>query len=480
MSIDGHKLRRAYLQRTSRFSELAPLIAKLGPNGELNREFVRAYFRSNAPYGRRSLLLRLALGDERAWRRTRSLPRLTPGLLRNIVLYLECHPQAPLHPFQAHFSREDVPSHLATLVGHSRMAGAEFVRRAVVRPYFRALMGNQPFPGKSDEVSARQAKLLLARVARRAVLQTDDVNRFLGERFTKTVGDFFFDSGVPALDARNILKFAAGFFACHGHGGRLQSKIPVAVAKRMGIRRVSVPHLMIAVDVLALGVLGSLKSSPRRAPGALAQLISDLSRLPERAHAALPDLRTLARHHFRRSLLDPTASAELRRSQAQHRSEYMYRTGLYFNLERLVEGHGAGERFTYFGTLYDRVDTVRLAQQVRRHFLRTNRPFGIMLSEAMRLVPTEFRGISCRSLANTLFHARWLTMSGEEPGTILPAVAKYRLGMPEPQHGAMHHRRLTFSRRRRRPGQRIRNYPDRLPLLDRLSASTSILNTQAH
>lgn len=449
------------------YRELAPLLARIHPDGMVGPDFFRAYFRSTVSYGRRSLVLRLVLEDLRSWRKDGELPRLTPMLLRKIVMYLETHPRAPLRPFEAYCGSHHLPSHLARLLGRWPMSGNEMVRRAIVQPYFRALRNEPPFPDLVSDVTSREARGILARAAHRAVLTRKDADRFLTTRFTTHVGDFFFATGVTALDARNVMLFAAELFARPGESRALKSKIPLALSKRLGIRRVCLPDLMLAADILALTVLGLLLPPDRPTSIRLQAFGEILARECQTLHAALPDLRELAWHHFRRSLLDPAACATLRAAlAARTRWHNLYHTGLVFNLERLVHGGRTKGSFDRFGPFYERIDGARMRERILQHYRRVDPEFAHSLRRSMQSAPEEFSGIGCRSLANALFHARWLAAAGEQPRVILPTVAQYRLGRAEPR---------SAKRRSRKRGRYVKRSPDErpvrhLPLLDQLLA----------
>lgn len=449
------------------YRELAPLLARIRPDGMVGPDFFRAYFRSKVSYGKRTLVLRLVLEDLRAWRKNGELPRLTPKLLRKIVMYLEMHPRAPLRPFEGCCGGHDLPSHLGRLFGRWPMWGNEMARRAVVQPYFRDLRNEQPYPDVVSDVTAREARTSLARAARRAILTRKDADRFLTARFTTHVGDFFFDTGVPALDACNVLLFAAELFGRPGQSRALKPKIPLTLSKRLGIRRVCLPDLMFAVDILALALLGLMHPPDCRTPTRLQALVEAQAVESEVVRAALPELRELAWHHFRRLLLDASACSTLRAALATRtRWHNLYHTGLVFNLERLVYGGRTKSRFSQFGPFYARVDSTRMGERILRHYRRVDPEFAQSLRRSMQHAPEEFSGIGCRSLANALFHARWLAAAGEQPRVILPTVAQYRFGRPEP---------TSVKTRRRKGGSYVKRTPDarpirHLPLLDELAA----------
>lgn len=456
--------------------ELAPLWRRLAHNA-IDHRFFRACLRSEASYGRRRLLLRMALDDARSGATNRPLRlRLTPTLLSKIVTFLESHPRKPLDPFVSRFGH-DVPTHLRTLFGDSVMGNAEFVHRAIVRPFVRAMADQPPFPRVLNDVTPRDARRILAPVAQRAILSRADAERFLITRrvkATRITGRFFFATGSAAFDIRNVLQFAEVLFAKTGHGGRLQSRLPTALLARIGTgadqRHVSIPDLLLATDLLSLAVLGLLRRPVARRRGPLAESIDALS---EESLPGFPrDLRRLARHHFQRALLDQSSSAALCMAQDRRRWERMYGSGLLFNLERLV-GEDAARRFARFAPLYRCVDEAGLKRETLRHFRRVDPAFGEALKQLVRAEPEEFAGIRGRSLANVLFHARWLESVGEKPGARLPSVAMYRLGVPEPVYSGA---RSGRPRRRARRRARTQRQVVRLPLLERLSKKAPILD----
>lgn len=473
------RARRSALETIVSDPDLAPLWRRLGRNA-VDHRFFGACFRSEASYGRRRLLMRMALGDSRSGATNRSLRlRLTPTLLSRIVTFLESHPGKPLDPFASRFGH-DVPTHLRALFGGSAMGNAAFVHRAIVRPFVRAMVDQAPFPRVSNDVTAKDARRILAPVAQRVILSRPDAERFLDKRrvkTTRTTGRFFFATGSPTLDIRNVLQFAEVLFAKTGHGGRLQSRLPTALLARIGSgvdeRHVSIPDLLLATDLLSLAALGLLRTPLARRRGPLEESIHALS--GESLLAFPKDLRALARRHFQRTLLDRSSSAALSMAQDRGRWERMYGSGLLFNLERLASEDAAGRRFARFVPLYRCVDGTGLQREILRHFRRVDPAFGEALEKSMCAEPEEFAEIRGRSLANALFHARWLASVGEKPGVRLPSVAMYRLGLPEPVYsGARSGKQLR--RRRRRGYARTQRPVLTLPLLERLSKHAPILD----
>jgi len=450
---------------------LALLAAKLTAARGADRMFFEAFFDCplSLPSTLYSQLLRWALYGQQD---QTEVPPLTPAILKKIVLFLQCHPRQPLDPFAARFR---LPTYLARSLRHEPTKTADFVLQGIVQPYFRAMQGQAPFPGLAGEITAREACTVLAPAARRSLLSTADANRILGGGIKLQTSIFFFDSGVPQLDARNILKFAAVFFAHRvDRGGLLQRYIPTVLSRRVGVRRKSLPDFMLAVDLLALAALGAWPA-PRSSPRSdLPSLLDALARRAAGAHSEPRDLTGLAQHHLRRSLLDHARSKALRGEQVQAtkgRLQNSFLSGLLFNLERLVYEGAASGHFSRFEPLYRRIDEVALQRLVVEHYRSADARFGRALAGLMDRAPEEFAGIGCRSLANILFHARWLASAGEHPRIDLPSVAKFRLGMPQPVVRGL----AKYGTSRRRPRSVRRQVPP-LPVLERLSAQLAILD----
>jgi hypothetical protein len=375
----------------ARYPELARLRAALDGDLSITPAYVAAARDPAIAYGRRSLLLRILIGDPSA-----GGPSAAHGL-RGATLHRFLQWATLIGALEyGEGEREDIPKGFAALLGVSRTSFSNFVAQAFVRPWWDLQHGLRPsLPALSALGDDDLAPLKTAFMARRMTQQAAERLLGMDDRSPKAA-DWFFDTGCPALDLRNTLVFLGALFACHREGGRIQNRVPVALSTRWGLRRLSLPDAMAFADVaaLAIGELLELDQVSDDWIGLRKALATQRDRSLVRGDAGDGDaIAALERHSMRWVL--PAATAEQRLTALVCGTEAgTFDTGFMFNAARLVRRRP----FEGFAVYYAAVTPEAVAVHASR---RWGLPAGAVVAAAASLAP-EAAPIAVRDLGNIL------------------------------------------------------------------------------
>ena len=434
------------------YPELAPLRA-LANDGNGRPTITREYLLEHEAFegeGKHSLL-RALLGDV-------SLFKLPPGeistdVCRALTRFLRFHPRAPLA--LGEFERNDLPQHLATLIGIERTSFHAFLGALLPALWADACGGaswspskDSPWPsdaGARADCIAELRPLLAARI-----LDRPRARRLLAGGVTPRHSAYFFATGVDALDVRNAMVFLSLALEDR-RGGRVQNNVPLQLSRRFGIAPRSVPDTLAALDVVALVMSGALD---------LARVDDDWMRLRELVAAETPEgwWDDVATPHLARALLGV--------DHPLREVEGIYDSGLLMNTRRLVGlVPGKRARLEAFVPYYEHVDGARLLELAAPIWQRIDHALPRRVLAGMNRHPDLFAGIGVRDYGNIL---AFVALSGSTSG--LPSVARFALGEAEPVATGTGRRRGTPARAQDK-GSRAFALPllealERMPLAD--------------
>lgn len=423
----------------ARYPSATHLAALAVREGEASTKYLRAHFRLRTDTWAKNLILGFLISGSWPWTTARG-----PSRVRNAVLaaarYFAVHPERPLHRPLVELRGDTISRALLVPLGHHRRIEAT----EIVPEVFVKLRAMEPGHALVREFRAGR------RLTKRAYRTVRD-----GRLHDRTVW-FYFRTGDPVLDAVNALRYVVWLLQDDHIGGRLQNKIPQEVSRLFGIRRLSLPELRVAVDVLALAWSGAIPLetfSAKRDPLGLRPVLIRLRDAPRTDGVA-----QLMEDIFAMGVLTRRIARGIEyRKRPPHFTKFD--TGLVFNVARLVglaigaEGR-RGREFRKFGPYYKNVDDAVLRGVVCRHYRKVAPGFARRLNSFMRRGPIFFRGMRIRDRANCLFLISVHERKNNPVSTYLPSVAAYALGQPEPRVGGRRRQRYAPRPRREAPAAR--------------------------
>lgn len=418
----------ALLRLGERHPELGSLIRLVPSHQRVTREFVDAYRRSRVPSARRSLVLRLLLGEAVAGHPMPS-PVINRDLLKRLVDWLSYNNALT----GQHAHREVVPKSVFTMLGCARSSIAAFISHIAIAPLHRLdTTGDaawQPYEGLSACDLAPLRRLVESRRLTRVAADqlTGAPGRLPHE------GTWWFTTGDATLDLRNALVYCASLLARDRDGGRAQNMIPKSLSDRWSLKRLSIPHLLGFCDVAALAIEGLID---------VATVDTDICRLRE----AMPALRRAATSGKDRDLTEAwlqhrarwrvTADIVEQRQALQSRGERggQFDSGLLYNINRLL---APGNVLSTLAPYYATLDATRV---LTSHADTWNRADPSIVDDLSTWLATKGRGdqsgnagVRVRDLGNIL--ATLAHLGIEDSATAwaaLPTVARWSLGAPPP------------------------------------------------
>ena len=426
----------ALAKAVDRYPELGWLRATLGDDLRVTPEFVAGARDPSISYGRRSLLLRILVGDPSAGGAP-AAHQVRGATLQRFIDWAALIGALDSGDGQ----REDVPKGFAAMLGVSRSTFTGFVANALVRPWWEVLNGGRPRPPALADLPVNELSALeVAFNARRLTLAGAERMLTADGRSPKEAV-WVFDTGCAALDLRNTMVFLAVLFAANREGGRIQNRVPVALSARWNLRRLSLPDAMGFADVASLAVQGLLQLDDVEEEwiGLAETLASAKARELVAGSADDVDATVAMQRHATRWILGaPTAANELARL-VHGSTAGTFDTGFMFNAARLIRRRP----FDAFAGYYDAVDPTALAAAAAERWGMA--PTAIQ--STVKVVAPNAPAIAVRDFGNI---AAVLTALGcetaEDAWRVLPNVARLALGAPEPKaagtrqrHEARHH-----------------------------------------
>lgn len=433
-----------YLEKLrNRHPELGPLIALLGPGGELTATFLSAYRESPVGRGRRCLVLRAATGDP-------FLVGEAPSPLDHdrvvaIGSYFQHHPLQPLLSWDNGFSKDDIPKHFSGMTGISRSTPQRFLAEFALHP---TLASMRQHGAEHGEVWPPFLALFM--------LDANKAGSLVDGTASATHLYVYFDTGDAVLDLYNSFIYLAELLSRGRSGGRIQNKIPASITNRWGIPRLSLPQLLLVLDVLDLGQRGLLDPPEDDWMGLAGTLALLQARDVIPVQRAFDSIKRIGWPDR-----DQMLAVGMRDKERFDRGQYD--TSLIFNVQRLL----TQPKFSHFAPYYERIRTPRLWQALYAHWGAQDEDFIKHLARIILGNEPQFTGISARDIAHCLallwFHANEF----DDGVRYLPPVARFALGMREP---------VATGRGRRKGGgvsveERERHIS--LPLLEQLLATAT-------
>jgi hypothetical protein len=383
---------------------LQALIGHLGAGEtgfEITPSFLNAY--GSAGADDRAVLLRPLFTDERPGGRA----VLTAPIARRIVAYLHHLPSRPL--LTGHCHREEIPKPLARWFGAQRGRWAELSSPLVAELWAHAVAGVAPVPPNGNAAWPEDAWAALLPLLEARMLSPDVAAQAVERGYTSPFARYYFEAPIDALLVRNMLVLMDAVLK-RRQGGREQNSIPLQWSRRFSLSPRSVPETLAMVDVLALvyGRVSSLEEDPLG--------IGDLFKVP-----------VLGGH---RAFWGPVIGALANRTlvgESDLDGTGVFDSSLRFNVARatgLQEGRVA--RLAAFSPYYRNVDRNRLLATCMPTWSHVSTA-NARRCAALAARPDAEPPIRLRDLGNIIS-----LRSREGPELVLPPVARYALGQPEP------------------------------------------------
>lgn len=405
----------ALLELVSRHPELAPLRKALTSDLRLTADFVALTRTSSIPYGRRSLVLRVLLGDRSAG------DFVTHSLSGEVLLrFLDWIDLLGLDANTG--GRDSIPKGFASLLDIPRTDMPGFIGRLALAWWESETASDVTIPALShlpkDELAPLRRVFDLRRLSTAAAMD------LCATGGSVRAGRWWFDTGVPALDIRNAMVFIAALLDGPRHAGRIQNRIPVPLTDRWKLKRISLPDVTIFADIVSLACAGVLDLqgvtddwiglAPVLASNNVVRLVM--------GDTGDPDAAAAYSSHIHRWIL-PRAEATARREEYKRDTAGTFGTGFLFNTARLL----GRSRFARFAGYYACTN----GQQFGRIAIGRWIPVGRVVAASRRL---DRSGIAIRDLGNImtlLEDAR--AFDNESAWNALPPVARFALGAAEPR-----------------------------------------------
>lgn len=415
----------------------------LAPDLNFTPEFHAAYLRSTISYGIRALLIRLLTGDVVL----DGALQCTADSMRRVMTWLRLE-----GVFTGDVDRERIPKGFSTIVGIDRYSVSDFVTHAFIAPWWRARSGLDTTIAAYADIDPRDLVEVLAPAVRARMLSRTAAERWIAdddEKRSLRLSRWYFQTGVAAIDLTNTMTFLAALLDGDRKGGRIQNRLPIPLTERWGLSRLSLPEATAFADVTTLAIDGLL-DLPAADPVRLRDVFDDpaaVAWVKEHASVALVALRQRTRITLDRAV-------EIR----DQGMGGVFDTGLLFNIERLTGRAGEMQRppLARFRTYYDGLDLHRVINSHRNDWVACGvRDPGFL----MKLGLTGGRARDLGNIAAFLLANR--ATDHASAWSVLPAPARYALGVPEPKPTTR-----SAVATARRPTGRVDVKTGHLPLLE--------------
>jgi hypothetical protein len=398
-----------------RHPELAKMRSAVTPGLRLTPDFVRHTRDPTVPYGRRSLVLRVLLGDATAG--DCGTQGLDGAVLERLMDWLILS-----GAFEQGGTRETIPKAFATRMGYPRTDFQAFVARCCIAPWWEVLT-DAPISVPALAALPRSELSPLKRAFDARHLSTRAAHDLCSSGSTRAAR-WWFDTGVPALDLRNALVFLSVLLDGPREAGRVQNRIPVALSARWGLRRLSIPDAIAFADVASLALTGALvlERVSNDWTGLAAALASDQARQfvkgDDDAAAAV------AAHVDRWILPRNGASAIVERAKIGETGTFD--TGFLFNSFRL-SGRAPIVRFAPY---YNAVNGAAIGDMAVRRWGLPDARGVIRVAKSLR----PGGEIAVRDFGNLIVFLEQMRAFDEASAwKALPPVARFALGAQEPR-----------------------------------------------
>lgn len=458
------------------YPELASLIALLAADGYIiGPQFVAAYNASSVPPIRKSLLVRAATGDA-----SLDVGPLTVDHVASIVGWLAAHRALD----GGDVPREALPKGFAQRVAAHRGSISNVTKDAFLRPWWQLARGEPASITAYTNLAPDRLMPILATVAQARHLTASSLARLRTDSFRRLSSrqnDWYFDTGVPALDLRNALVLLAMLIDGDRRGGRIQSEIPVSITARWRLTRLSLPAAIGFCDVASLIVEGLI--DPSRLTDDPCGLASVLEDAHTRAYvagagaASDPDAADAARAHRGRWRQSAAWTGRWIATRTRLRAG-VFDTGFMLNADRLPFATPA---LAFLKPYYDAFDAVGWIALLRR----SPDPLQHRVAARLQALIDEGAlgrfGIRCRDIGNVIEFLEHAEAAEDEQAAykVLPSVGRMTLGAPT-SHAAPASSRPSSARRSASRGAPTALRRGDLPLFERVMRAPPIAPAQAY
>lgn len=425
-----------YLQHLAqKHPELASLIDRIPEDLETDQAFWDRYFRSSVSPVKKAFVLRALLCDNRI------VPDVVfdPAALKRMMQYFLFHPKHPANDALRLGNKEIIPKAVTYLLGNTQTNPPDYYSEIGIKPYLAYLNGlPSPLYERAGLPPGTDLSVLKPLLTSRLLTAVQAETLVNSEENSNNFGRIFFDTGVPELDVRNAVIYMQALANSDRQGGRIQNRIPIRLSRLFNISRLSVPEVLVSLDVISLWHNGVIDINKVRKDHDFLGL-RKVSRLLE------PDFHgleldavnlTLSQHN----LLDAASAEEIlalkmtntgmKRKKVQRYQSGRYDSSMVFNVDRLIHHKKHKATFAKFQHYYQAIDTDLLNAHVLTYYQEQSPDFGDWLQQLQSQQARLFQGIRSRDLANILYflvHNDKL----DDAFNALPNVAQFALGLQE-------------------------------------------------
>jgi len=444
-------LKRLQVKRPDLRTLAAPLVRSVSA---MDRRWWRAYAAHRAHPRSKALVIRAAFGDATIFREVSSAP--DAETLARICRFYETHPafQDPPFSYRTASWHGAITSRLRQLVPNiSHRDPPRFLAALLLRDAWRDYAGERVNDGPWKSLSIRDRRPL-ARFLQQRLLDSHTAERIAQHRgrLPQVTATWYFDTGVRALDLRNLFVFSTHVLAGDRAGGRVQNRLPLQLSVSLRLAPRSVPETAAAMDVIDMALRGLLDLDAITAQ-------NDWMRLKDVVDGGASD--TMMRfwtdclpkqNPYIARPRDPLALVARRAG--------VFDSGLAFNPTRVTGlTVGRAARLERFAPYYAAVDAGALQAYLR--LLAPSSDVTAAIDRARRRVPELVDGIRLRATYNALS----VVLSADtiqEGVALLPSVARFALGEREPEYTGTRTRqnnRNGEAKRRTRQAARVQPLP---------------------
>jgi hypothetical protein len=385
-------------------------------------------------------------------------PAASPVEFHCLFDFLVYHPKKPLEFGLEVLVREDIPSYFASRFSIKRTSPITFFNKLTLAPYILAKQGIVSPIFQHYNVKPKHVESALRPFFLQRIMTDETADALLHEHISTQIYRNYFDTGNDALNLYNCMWYVSRLIETDKRGGTIQNKIPALISQLLSIPRLSLIQLYLTLDILVLMYHNIIDPDAiERDPMAMLTLYNLVHTRPGGL-----DFQAVTQRLKSAWLMDDTkADVIYMRRELDERLHSGYESGLYFNLERLLDKHSSLRKFQYY---YSLADADRMMSVLRAHFTSFNPEFFKQIQRRFTQSEPEFSGLQCRDIANCLYLSDCLYRYNLEPRLFMPTVAFYRLGMKEYEQSNNPYPEP------RKPGPKKPRFPVHLPLLDKLES----------
>lgn len=394
---------------TKQYPDLQCIVETLNSDYEITQEFLEVYFDSKHP--KRSLILRVLLGDFGRYHKDTAY--FTLQGLRFILRT----PLAPLSQMKLGrpADRDLIPQTLATRYSLKKSTYYQFV-------FEYTLQVAERYQEDSDVLD------LVRQVQTFFVLSDMDAQVFASGYITNQLMGQYFPDSCPGLSLLNTLTFMGALMPELLTNLKAQDRLPAYLFRFMGMPRRSIPNALAFTDLILMHYTGVIQSPTR-----LAVLVAEL-----KSGIGL-EIDTLDQE---KKAIDRLLSYfYLSTVQEYKQIGGVFGSTFQFNMSRFLQKQDGEYRKTRLVDEYLTEYTLAKPFEMKKLLVSINKQSANKVSGFVSRFSSDDSAIHIRDLTNIMTYSINLEANGllsfdkKSPvhySKILPSVAQFKLGLPEP------------------------------------------------